>query len=212
MWSCTHIPGKSSGLEVRSRSHSSMTEVHEPINVNGAFTVAAGGAAGLTPNQLRSGRFNAPTRGARVLADSRDIGLARVSPILLAASPDVTICDVTGAHVWGLPLPPWIGLRMDEQPVSAAGRSRAGRPQTVGVRGRRLAMPPDHIVEHRGLRLSTPERTWLGEEATQSAICSARVARSRSVGRIAGGVHRQSASGAWRPASTGMQSRHRRFG
>lgn len=138
-----------------------MTEPLPGSIVNGAFIVSAGGGAGLTANQIRAERFSAPTRGARVLNDAGDQDIARATAVLLVSNPQVVLCDVTAARLWDLPLPPWIWLRAGSSPVSAAGPSHGGRPQRVGVRGRRLAMPTEHTVEHRGVQVTTPARTWL---------------------------------------------------
>ncbi len=129
--------------------------------LNGAFTVTAAGAPGLTPDQLRSQRFVSPTRAVRMPAQVADPELSHASGVLLASNPDSFLCDVSAARLWNLPLPAWIALHPSERRVSAAQARGARRPQRRGVRGRRLTMPADHLGARLGLRVTTPARTWL---------------------------------------------------
>jgi hypothetical protein len=131
------------------------------VHLNEAFLVSAAGGAGLTAGEVRSRRFVAPTRGARVPAAARDPELARASAVLLAARSGAVLCDVSAAHLWNLPLPPWIGLHVPERAVATAVPRGAGRLQRDGVRGRRLMLPADHVTTHRGATVTTPARTWL---------------------------------------------------
>lgn len=58
-----------------------------------------------------------------------------------------------------MPLPPWISLELVESSLAApAGTSRAER---TGVRGRRLRLPPSHLVQRGDIVLTSPSRTWL---------------------------------------------------
>jgi hypothetical protein len=128
--------------------------------MNGAFAVTASGAPGLSPDDVRSRAFVAPSRGVRFAADVDDVPLARASAALVVAADDALLCDVSAARHRGLPLPPWIGLD-DEALVGVAVPAGGGRPQRNGVRGRRLLMPVDHVVEHQGLRMTSVARTWV---------------------------------------------------
>lgn len=132
---------------------------HRP-SLNGAFTVTAAGAPGLSPDDVRSRAFVAPSRGVRYPVTVADIDLARASAALIVAPDDAVLCDVSAARNLDLPLPPWIGLN-DADPVGIAVPAGTGRPQRSGVRGRRLLLPQGHLVEHRGMRMTSVARTWV---------------------------------------------------
>lgn len=130
------------------------------VTLNGAFAVTATGAPGLSPDDVRSRAFVAPSRGVRFAADVDDVPLAKASAALVVAADDAMVCDLTSARHLGLPLPPWIGLD-DAAPVGVAVPAGGGRPQRNGVKGRRLLLPPDHVIEHQGLRMTSVARTWI---------------------------------------------------
>ncbi len=87
--------------------------------------------------------------------------MARTDAALLVAPPEALLCDVSAAAHWGLPLPPWIALSQESRPVAVAVRAGSGRPQRVGVRGRRLLLPAEHVMDSRGHRVTTAARTWV---------------------------------------------------
>lgn len=128
--------------------------------LNGAFAVTASGAPGLSADDVRSRRFVAPSRGVRFEADIDDVPLARASAAIVVAADDAMLCDTSAARHVGLPLPPWIGL-VDDLPVGVAVPAGTGRPQRRGVRGRRLLLPAEHVIEHQGLRMTSVARTWV---------------------------------------------------
>jgi hypothetical protein len=86
---------------------------------------------------------------------------ALVSAALLVGPDAGLLCDVSAARHWNLPLPPWVGLAGGEAPVAVAVPSSGSRPRRRGVRGRRLAIPEEHVVDLRGLAVTSPARTWL---------------------------------------------------
>jgi hypothetical protein len=124
------------------------------------FLVTAAGAPGLSPAQVRGGRFVAPSRGVRYEADTAQPDVARAAAALLTAPASSVLCDVSAARWWGLPLPPWIGLA-DTRPVGVAGPAGGSRQRRRGVRGRRLRLPVEHVCEADGVRATTVDRTWL---------------------------------------------------
>jgi hypothetical protein len=79
----------------------------------------------------------------------------------MASQASAVIADISAAALWDLPLPPWIGLDPSAQSISVAQAPGGPRPERPGTRGRRLRMPASHVVEHRGLRVTSPARTWL---------------------------------------------------
>lgn len=125
------------------------------------FLVTARGARGLSADQLRGPGFVRPSRGVRIPTPTPDPERAMRSAAILAAPPAAVLADVAAARVWGLPLPPRIGLHIDDHPVTVAVPPDVARPQRRGVRGRRLRLPPEHVTEVAGQRVTTPARTWI---------------------------------------------------
>ena len=123
------------------------------------FLASRDGGGGLSRKQVRHVRFDAPFRGARLDSTAADDPIARARLALLATRHDIVLSDVSAAFAWGLPLPPWIEL--NEGPLSLAAPAETSRTELSGVRGRRLALPDDHLTELQGMRLTTPARTWL---------------------------------------------------
>ena len=78
---------------------------------------------------------------------------------LVVSRPEAVLTDVSAALTWGAPLPPWFRDGPDE--VSVAVQAGSAEPRRVGVRGRRLELPPDHVTTEKGQRVTTPGRTWL---------------------------------------------------
>ena len=126
-----------------------------------AFRVTAQGAAGLTPAQVRHPRYVKTSRGVRLAADVPVTAPAREAAALIGAPAAALLCDVSAARRWGAPLPPWIGLQMDSGQVAVAVPRGDGRQRRAGVRGRRLTVPPEHLVLNDGHLVTTPARTFL---------------------------------------------------
>ncbi|MHB1164826.1 MAG: DUF559 domain-containing protein [Candidatus Nanopelagicales bacterium] len=128
--------------------------------VNGAFRVTALGTDGLTREAARTRRFAAPSRGVRYRVDHEDPGLARHTAAVLGSGDHAVLAGLSAAQAWGLPTPPWIGLEWANRPVTVAV-DEANRRRRGDVEGRRLLLPPGHVTELLGVRLTTPARTWL---------------------------------------------------
>lgn len=122
------------------------------------FTVTREGLGPLSGDQLRHPRFARPTRGVRLPADVPLDQTNHLRGVLLVSSDDAVTADVSAARLWSLPLPPWL---IDEDVAAVAVKRGGNRSRRIGVRGRRLTIPDDHITVHRGIRVTTPERTWL---------------------------------------------------
>lgn len=121
--------------------------------------VTRDGCGPFTYNQLRGQRFQAPLHGIRIAA-SIDVDEEVVARIALAASrPGTVLCDISAALWWGLPVPNF--LTGPQRAVGIAAPADAAKPRHRSVRGRRLDLPDEHIVEHRGCRVTTPARTWV---------------------------------------------------
>ena len=124
------------------------------------FLVTAAGADGLTPAQVRHSRFPKPSRGVRLPQGAMPSPELLAQAALTAAPEHAALVDIAGARHWGLPLPPWIGVD-SAGPVAVAVPKGHVRQRRSGVRGRRLELPPEHLVEVGGLTVTTPARTWV---------------------------------------------------
>ncbi len=122
--------------------------------------VTRDGGAGLTYDELRAKRFRAPSRGVRIDTSAEPGDHDRIDAGLSGAVDRAVVTDVDAARLWGLPLPPWM-QDVDKRPVSLAVSAGTAEPQRVGVRGRRLRLPEEHVTEVDGRRVTTPARTWL---------------------------------------------------
>jgi hypothetical protein len=123
------------------------------------FLVDDHGGAGLSRKQTRGAGFVAPSRGVRMRRELAEDPVLRAEAAVAVSRPAAVLTDVSAALAWGLPLPPW--LRDGPADVSVAVPAGSAEPRRVGVRGRRLALPPDHVVSVNGHRITTPGRTWL---------------------------------------------------
>ena len=78
---------------------------------------------------------------------------------LLRSRPDAVLSHETAAHLHGLPLPPGGATRRAAVEITLhRGTARARIP---GVMEHRRPLPTGHVTSVLGLRVTTPERTWL---------------------------------------------------
>lgn len=124
------------------------------------FRVSARGGGDLTADQVRSAALVAPSRGVRVGCDV-DLRDVAEQVALLATGENAVLTDLSAARVWGMPLPPWVALAEDVQPVSVSVRATSTRPERRGIRGRRIELPDEHVAERDGMTVTTAARTWL---------------------------------------------------
>lgn len=78
---------------------------------------------------------------------------------VVLSRPDTVLVDLSAAHAWRLPLPPW--LQHGTEHVSLAVVPDRAHPRRRGTRGRRLTLPPEHLDLLDGSWITTPARTWL---------------------------------------------------
>lgn len=123
------------------------------------FLAARGGGAGLSRAALQTRRFRMPDRGVRVSAEIpatlavRCLGLRLVLPELAAFG------GPTAGRLFGSPIPDHVDRGGNLVHVhNLAGGVHIRRPD---VRGRRVRLPEDHVIEWGGLRLTTPARTFV---------------------------------------------------
>jgi hypothetical protein len=105
--------------------------------------------------------WSAPIRGVRLrggpAGSHRELALA----VVRVSGRQAVACDLTAAYLWSAALPSGFGLDVDAQACAIATISDGSRHRHAGVRGRRLALPEDHLTELEGVRITTPARTWL---------------------------------------------------
>lgn len=134
------------------------------------FTVAEARARGATRARLRRTDLDVPLHGVRVLPGLAsptwvDVGFAvprhgwsldRMTA-LQRLRPDGVFSHGTAAHLHGLPRPmPDVAA----EPVAMTVPPRTDI-RRAGVRAHRRPVPPEQLGRFHGLRITSPERTWV---------------------------------------------------
>lgn len=127
-----------------------------PTLTHSPFTIREGQDAGLTRGRLRGRDLHAPYHGVRTATPA-----ITLDELALAyqkrASSRVFFCSLTAARLMGVPLP----RRFEEsRELHVAVRSPSRAPRAAGIVGHRYIIDEQDIHSWRGLRLTTPERTW----------------------------------------------------
>ncbi|TDT30044.1 hypothetical protein ACF3NT_15315 [Naumannella halotolerans] len=132
-----------------------------------AFTTVEAEALGVSRKRLRASDLRSPAQGIRVPVDLDDPvpGCVRA---LLTLLPDAWASHGTAAAHYGLALP----RRLQDDPLIHLSRdTRVAAVRRRGVRGHAVRITAEEIVTDRGLRVTSPARTWfdllphLGETA-----------------------------------------------
>ena len=123
------------------------------------FRVTDAGGAGLTRRQTQGSRYVRTSQGVRIRAEAAADVDVRVQAAVVGCRQDVVLTDLSAARAWNLPLPWW--LAPDDDIVSLGVPAGRPRPRRADVKGRRLRLPPAHVGELDGCRITTPARTWL---------------------------------------------------
>lgn len=112
--------------------------------------------SGLPRSRLRASDLNRSVWGVRIAA--ADIGLRTRCELFALRLPDVTLFShTTAARLWGAPLP----LSFERDPrVHASVPSPTSAPHARGIIGHGLSLEAGDVVVHRGLRVTSPARTW----------------------------------------------------
>jgi hypothetical protein len=123
------------------------------------FTVASALGSGVAERRLGARDLARPHRGVRVLA-SAEVSFSERCRLLAMALPSHTFFSgVTAATLFGMPLPlRYAAARVPPLEVSVADPARGIRRQ--GVHGRRLQIAATDVGSWRGVRVTSPERTW----------------------------------------------------
>jgi len=83
---------------------------------------------------------------------------ARCRALLHRRAPGAFVSHLTAAQLWGAPVPSRFA---PPAVVDLAVRAPARAPHATGIRGHRIDVDPRHIVEHLGLPITSPARTWV---------------------------------------------------
>ncbi|TDD72018.1 hypothetical protein E1262_04710 [Jiangella aurantiaca] len=118
-----------------------------------AFTLAAGRACDVTPEQLRRRTYVRVHRCVYAERGSPLDGERAVRAWMLALPADAALYGATAAAWYGLPVEPPSSVQVIVPPGTVP-RRRPGLEPHEGL-------GPDDAAIHRGLRVTTPERTWL---------------------------------------------------
>ncbi len=122
-----------------------------------AFSYGEGIAAGLGHGRLRGPDLQRPFFGTRH-PGSGELSLEQRSRALQSRLPEhAFFCGPTAAALLGMPLP----YRLSETPEVDVGTPAPARAiHAQGIRGRKLGIRPEEVRSLRGLRITTPARTW----------------------------------------------------
>ena len=128
----------------------------------GSFSVLAADAAGIPRKRTRAQDLITVSRGIRVPPGSGAHGAAALRAYCQLDGCTV-LCHLTAARIWRVGLPPWADC---DWRIHLA-RPRGGSiPTRANVAGHRLALRPGDVVMLDGVRVTSPERTYLDLAAT----------------------------------------------
>lgn len=122
-----------------------------------SFLLSESDQCGVTRWRTDARDLHTPSRGIRVPWDVEQNLDGCIRP-LLEVTPDGVASHGTAALLWGIPLPPWLAGRFDFHLSRDASKNR---PVRNGVTGHRTRFMPGEVVVLRGLRVTSPLRTWL---------------------------------------------------
>lgn len=126
-----------------------------PPLARATFRYRDGLASGLGQGRLRGPDLQRPFRGVRVAAPELGL-LARAAAFQHRAADNTFICSTTAALLYGVPLPST--LEHDSLHVGVPSPARSVR--VGGVVGHKFQIDDSDLCDWRGLRITTPERTW----------------------------------------------------
>ena len=129
---------------------------------DGSFSVLAADAANVPRKRTRAQDLITVSRGIRIPAGSSARGAAALRAYC-QLDDDTVLCHLTAARIWRVGLPIWA----DADWRIHLARPRGGSiPKRVNVAGHRLALLPGEVVVVDGVRVTSPERTFLDLAAT----------------------------------------------
>ncbi|MFI2566488.1 hypothetical protein [Paenarthrobacter sp. NPDC018779] len=113
--------------------------------------------AGVPRSRTHANDLLLVSRGIRVPAASDASGAAALRAYTDLDDTSVLV-SLTAARIWGIPLP---GHCNGDWRIHVARRRGFSFPRRVNVVGHLLTLLPEEAVEHDGVRLTSPARTWL---------------------------------------------------
>ncbi len=122
-----------------------------------SFLVSESDECGIKRRRTDASDLYTPSRGIRVPWDVEQDLDSRIRP-LLSATPGGVASHSTAALLWEIPLPPWLAGRFD---IHLSRNAANNPPARNGVTGHHTHFNQGDVVELRGLRVTSPLRTWL---------------------------------------------------
>lgn len=127
-----------------------------PILAGRSFSVSEAHVNGIGEGRLRGSDLVRPFRGVRA-APEIDGYEDRCRAYLTRAHPAVFFSHLTAARLLGIRLP----FRLLEDEVIDVAVPNPKRAQVArGIRGHKLRLRPGDLITHRGMRMTSPARTW----------------------------------------------------
>lgn len=134
-----------------------MPEPLHPRFRNRPFLVAEATRAGVGRARLRSSDLTSPHRGVRAPRVVAPTLLDRCAAYLAIMPPRSVFSHSTAALLAGVPLP----IRIErESALHVAVLPPQRAPRVDGITGHQLDLRASEVMMIRGLRVTTPERTW----------------------------------------------------
>lgn len=122
------------------------------------FPVTAGGAPGLSYEEVRTRAFMLTSRGVRLPATSATSTRGRLLAAQLPLRRESVLSHTTAAQLLGLPLP--LALQADGRAHVTTPR-HLPRPRRRDIVTHHAQLLPDHVQEFWDLRLTTAARTYV---------------------------------------------------
>lgn len=147
-------PGVSPVLDAHDRAGMSR---QQDIPTADPFLVTKLGAGDLTHAETRHARFMLTSRGVRLPARAEGV-FARWAAAHLPLRPESVLSHTTAARLLGLPLP----MALEAQLMSHVTTPREiPRPRRRDIVTHHAQLPDEDVMTMRGLRVTTPERTFV---------------------------------------------------
>lgn len=122
----------------------------------GPFTVQDAAAAGIPRDRLRAAALDKSVHGVRSATPLTGI-VDRCAALTLRLDDEVLVSHTTAALIYGAPL----SFAHERSPLLHISVASPARPQhATGIVGHHLELEPGDIVTYRGMRMTSPERTW----------------------------------------------------
>lgn len=123
----------------------------------GSFSVRASDKAGVSRSRTHAKDLVLVSRGIRVPAGS-DASGASALRAYTDLDDNSVLASLSAARIWGMPLPANVS---GDWRIHLARRRGFSFPRRVNVVGHLLTLQAEETVEHDGVRLTSPDRTWL---------------------------------------------------